>query len=288
VPEKKEVKGFHRHRRRLTTVNARHREEETEREFFETFRGNEDEDETEDDEGDSPCPAFINEPFHSREEPSDSRDDEGFVTMVYGDEEGEAEGEREPPIDIDVTAEGAGEEGDDVWYDVYDLRALGIQRDGESGDKETLEEGEGEGEAIGGSLEASAVADASDDIPPEMRDEEADADAEAQQSWRWDGYEETTFRDNYSADDRAEEFRDSDDDEDDSINGNDVGSGGGGGEGSRGWDRSGVSASVGFGVSATGEPTLARRTRVLSAYFSRLAKLSDQHPHRENIKFWAR
>jgi hypothetical protein len=268
-------------------VNARHREEETEREYFETFRGNEDG--AEDDEGDSQCPVFTDEPFHSREEPSDSRDDEGYVTMVYGDEEGEAEGEGEPPIDIDVTAtaEGAGDEGDDVWYDVYDLRALGIQRDGESGDRGDLE-GEGEGEAIGGSLEASAGAGESDDIPPEMRDEEADADAEAQQSWRWDGYEETTFRDNYGADDRAEEFRDSDDDDEESINDNDIGSGSGGGEGSRGKARSGVSASLGFGVSATGEPALARRTRVLSAYFSRLAKLSDQHPHRENIKFWAR
>ena len=264
-------------------MNARHREEETEREYFETFRGNEDGAEGEED--DSQCPVLTEEPFHSHEEPSDSRDDEGYVTMIYGDEEGEVEGEGEgagegePPADIDVTAEGAGEEGDDVWYDVYDLRALGIQRDGESGDRG---EGEGEGEAVGFSHEASAGA--SDDIPPEMTDEEADG----QQSWRWDGYEESSPRDNYGADDRAEEFRDSDEDDDDSMNDNDMGSGGGGagagGESLRGRAR----GSFGASVSDTGDTALARRTRVLSAYFSRLAKLSDQHPHRENIKFWAR
>ena len=323
--------GFHSRKRSGTALNARQREEEDEREYFETYRRRDnDNDDSHDNShegedgvgadstngsgsasGSGPggsSGAYLTRLVEVLHE-GPSREEEGVsVSMQHNESLEDIEGQVYGQVHVLVNEEAlAVEESDhdvdDVWYDVYDLSALGVPRDGDDGDdieggevphcqpqvgsynghndhdedeEEGLEEWQSEGDqwnwgAVG---EAEAVGDVFYDSYGDNHDSQASC-------------EDANSSDYYS--NRDNDIDDDDDDDDDEDDDDDM-EGYRGGDINRDRDRDGDStdAALTRDTASSTNPRILSRARAFSTYFDRLAKLSDNDKQRDKLKFWAR
>jgi hypothetical protein len=321
--------GFHTRRRSGTALNARHREEEDEREYFETYRrrendnddSNDNSHEVEDGVGadsvngsgaasgsgpGSSSGAYLTRLVEVLHE-GPSREEEGAsVTMQHNesleDTEGQANGQVHVLVNEETLAvEESDHDVDDVWYDVYDLSALGVPRDDDDGD-----DIEG-GQVSHAQPQVGNYNRHNDDNNEEEGLEEGQGDEDDQWNWGavgeagdvfYDSYgdnhdsqascEDANSSDYYSNRDNDIDDDDDDDDEDDDddIEGYRCGDR----DRDRDRDRDGDStdAALTRDTALSTNPRILSRSRAFSTYFDRLAKLSDNDKQRDKLKFWAR
>ena len=351
--------GFHDRRRSGTAVNARHREEEDEREYFETYRRRDTDDDISHDNdndldhdteaesrvggdsthGSNSAPGLdidsddyltrLIETLHE----GPSREEEGTtsVAMSHNESEEDIEGQGQGYGHVHVrlneetlVVDESDHDVDDVWYDVYDLSALGVPREGDEGD-----------DIVGGE-----VPHAQPTAPPAANDNndnnnyndnydngdyyndgkhagQGDGDGDEDDQWNWgavgeagdvfydsygdihdcqrsvddanseDYYNDRESFDNDDEDDDDEDEDDNDDDDDDDRvkNRSDRGR-----DRIRDRDRDGDStdAALSRDTASSSNPRILSRARAFSIYFDKLAKLSDNDKLRDKIKFWAR
>lgn len=316
--------GFHNRRRSGTALNARHREEEDEREYFETYRRRDNDSDGSNDnchEGEDGvgADAINGSGSASGSGPSGSsgayltrlvevlhegpsREEEGVsVTMQHNesleDIEGQAYGQVHVLVNEETLAvEESDHDVDDVWYDVYDLSALGVPRDGDD-----IEGGE-----VSHSQPQFGNNNGHNDHDEEEEEEEEEGLDEGQgdedDQWNWGAVGEAgdmfydSYGENHDSQASCEDANssdyysnrdndiDDDDDDDDDMEGQ------GGGDINRDRDRDGdnTDAALTRDTASSTNPRILSRARAFSTYFDRLAKLSDNDKQRDKLKFWAR
>ena len=179
---------------------------------------------------------------------------------------------------------------DDVWYDVYDLSALGVPREGDDVE---------DGEVLHGQPTAQRNDDGHDDDDDDddgVHAGQGDGDEDDQWNWGAVGEAGDVFYDSYGGqviyeDAASEDYYnnrsihsyDDDDDDDDLDRERDR-------VGNREMDGDGDStdAALTRDTEASSNPRILSRARAFSIYFDKLAKLSDNDKQRDKIKFWAR
>lgn len=316
--------GFHTRRRSGSALNARHREEEDEREYFETYRrranDNDDSNDNSHEVEDGVGADSINGSGSASESgPSGSsgayltrlvevlhegpsREEGSSVAMQHNesleDIEGQAYGQVHVLVNEETLAvEDSDHDVDDVWYDVYDLSALGVPRDGDDGD-----DIDG-GEVSHAQPQAGDYNGHNDDEDDEEGLEEGHGDEDDQWNWGavgeagdvfYDSYgdnhdsqascEDANSSDYYSNRDNDIDDDDNDDDDDDDMEGYRCG------DRDRDRERDGDStdAALTRDTASSTNPRILSRARAFSMYFDRLSKLSDNDKQRDKLKFWAR